>query len=358
MPYRLLTFLARSGGVALSGAIILACAVPAPALAANPTAPSYRLTRTVSLGPGTRWDFVVFDRASKRIYIAHGDHVTAVDDDTATVVGQIGTFPGGTHDIAIAPEAKLGYTDDGKAGTAIAFDPGTFKILKHIPAAIGADAIVFEPVTQHVYVINGDSGSITVIDQKTNTSIATINVGAGLEPGVPDGRGALFVNGVEKHEILKIDARTNKLVNHWPMPACHQPRGIAIDPQSRRLFVTCANKLMVVMNADDGTNIVTLPIGDHSDGAAFDPVRKLVFSSNGDGTLTVIREENANTFTPLETVNTQVSARTMAIDPHTGRLFLAAATVKSLEPPAEPGGRPHITYVPDSLKLLYFDPVK
>ena len=358
MQYRLLKALLRSNCPALSAGAILACCTTSLAFAADRPAPAYRLTKTVSLGPGTRWDFVVFDPASKRVYVAHGDHVTVVDDNTAKVIGQIGTFPGSTHGTAIAPEAKLGYTDDGKAGTAIAFNLRTFKALKHIRAAPDADAIIYEPVTRHVYVINGGSGSITVIDPKTDKAIATIEIGAGLEPGVPDGRGALFVNGVERHEILKIDARTNKVVDHWPMPACHRPHGIAIDRHTRRLFVTCANKVMVVMNADNGTNLATLPIGGHSDGAAFDPVRKLIFSSNGDGTLSVLQEKNADSFAPLETIKTEISARTMAIDPHTGRLFLAAATVAKSEPAAKPGGRPHVTYVPGSLKLLYFDPAK
>jgi YVTN family beta-propeller protein len=356
MPYRLLKCLLLSGCVAFSAGVIVACASATPAFAANQAAPTYRLTKTVSLGAGTRWDFVVFEPTSKRVYVAHGDHVTVVDDATAKAIGQIGPFPGGTHGIAIAPDAKVGYTDDGKAGTAIAFNPSTLKVLKHISAALDADAIIYEPVSRHVYVINGDSGSITVIDPKTDTAIADIKVGAGLEPGVPDGRGALFVNGVEKHEILKIDAKTNTVEDHWPMPGCRRPHGIAIDPQTRRLFVTCANKVMVIMNADSGTNMATLPIGGHSDGAAFDPVRKLIFSSNGEGTLTVIKEKGADTFTPLETIKTQVSARTMAIDPHTGRLFLAAATAAKSEPPSKPGGRPHATYVPGSLKLLYFDP--
>jgi YVTN family beta-propeller protein len=165
--------------------------IPA-AYAASPAASYYRLTKTVSLGPGERWDFVVFDPTDDRVYVAHGDHVTVVDEKRAQVIGQIGTFAGGTHGIAISPDDARGYTDDGKAGTAIAFDLQSLKPVKEIATAPDADQIIREPVTGHIYVINGDSGSITVIDPKTNAAITTINVGAGLEPGVVDGNGALF----------------------------------------------------------------------------------------------------------------------------------------------------------------------
>jgi YVTN family beta-propeller protein len=142
------------------------------------------MTKTVALGPGERWDYVIFDPSAKRVYVAHGDHVTVVDETKSKVIGQIGTFPGGTHGIAISTETKQGYTDDGKAGIAIAFDLGSLKPLKQISAAAGADGIIYEPVTRHVYVISGDSDSLTVIDPATNAAGATINVGAGLEAGV------------------------------------------------------------------------------------------------------------------------------------------------------------------------------
>lgn len=328
----------------------------APAYAANHPAANYRMTKTVALGSGERWDFVVFDPTGKRVYVAHGDHVTVVDEQGGKVIGQIGTFPGGTHGIAISTATNQGYTDDGKAGTAIAFSLDTLKPLKTIPAAPDADAIMREPLTGRIYVINGDSGSITVIDPKTNTSIATISVGAGLEPGVADGKGSLFINGVEKHEIIKIDAKANKVEAHWPMPTCTKPHGLAIDPEARRLFATCANKVLVVLDANNGDNIASVPIGSFSDGAAFDPVRKLIFSSNGDGTVSVIREKDAQTFVPAGVVKTVPGARTMAIDPKTGRLFLVGADIAKIDPPAKQGGWPHVTYVPNSLKLFFFDP--
>lgn len=341
---------------ACAGLVLAACSIM-PVIVADQPAPAYRLSRTVALGGGERWDYVVFDPSAKRVYVAHGDHVTVVDEKTGEVIGRIGPFPGGTHGIAVPTETNRGYTDDGKAGTATAFDLDSLKPLKRIAAAPDADGILYEPVTGHIYVINGDSGSLTVIDPKTNAAISTIAVGAGLEAGVVDDKGALFVDGAENHEIVKIDARTDKVAAHWAMPDCKRPHGLAIDTDTRRLFATCANNLLVVVDADTGTNIATLPIGSGSDGAAFDPVRKLIFSSNGEGTLSVIRERDAQTFVAADAIKTAPGARTMAIDPETGRLFLVAADVAKVDPPATPGGRPHVTYVPNSLKLLYFDPI-
>jgi len=347
----------RFGRIFLRAGVMLTCCSIAPSMAADRAATAYRLTKTVALGGGERWDYVVFDSSAKRVFVAHGDHVTVVDEKKDEVIGQIGTFPGDAHGIAVATGTNQGYTDDGKAGTAVAFDLASLRPLKRIAAAPDADGIIYEPVTRHIYVINGDSGSLTVIDPKASAAIATINVGTGLEAGVADGKGRLFVDGVENHDIVRIDAETNAVEAHWVMPQCKRPHGLAIDPETRRLFATCANNILVVVDADRGTNVATLPIGGGSDGAAFDPIRKLIFSSNGEGTLSVVSEKDAQTFITTDTIKTAPGARTMAIDPDTGRLFLVAADIAKIDPPAAPGGRPHVTYVPNSLKLLYFDPV-
>ena len=317
-------------------------------------APLYRIVKTIPLGAPERWDYASFDAARDRVYVAHGDRLTVVDAAKGTVIGQVGTFPGGTHGSAAV--GSTGYTDDGKAGIAAAFDATTLGVLKQIPAAADADGIVYDPASRHVFVINGDSGSITVIDPHSNNAIATIKIGAGLEAAESDGKGKLFVDGAEQHDLIVIDTRTNAVLAHYPMPGCVRPHGIAVDGETRRVFVTCVNKAMIVVDADKGTNLASLPIGASSDGAAFDPNRKLALSSNGDGTLTVVKEVDATHFVKLGDVTTAPSARTIAIDPETGRVFLPAATIAKTEPPATPGGRPHVTFVPRSLKLLVLEP--
>jgi YVTN family beta-propeller protein len=337
-------------------AIVLSAALSSGVFASEPAPPAYRLAASIPLGPGERWDYVTFDPSSNRAFVAHGDHVTVVDTVKASVVGQIGTFPGGTHGIGISTTTGHGYTDDGKAGMVGVFDLATLKVVGRISAAPDADGIIFDPASGHFFVIDGDSGTITVIDPTKDAAIATIAVGAGLEAGAADGAGKLYVDGVENHDMIEIDTRTNSVDAHWPMPDCRRPHGIAIDPATRRVFATCVNDSLVVLDADTGANIATLPIGSGSDGAAFDPVRRLVFSSNGDGTLTVIREKDARTFLAAGTIRTMPSARTIAIDTRTGRLYLPAAEIARTDPPTGPGARPHVAFVPGSLELLVLDP--
>jgi YVTN family beta-propeller protein len=326
------------------------------------SSPQYRVTRTVALGAPDRWDYVVFDPSSKHVYVAHGDQVTVVDGDKGDILGKVAGLPGGTHGIALVEGVGRGYTDDGEAGEAASFDLATLAVTGRIKAAEDADAVAFDAHSRHVFVVNGDTGTLTVIDPKTNSSVATIEAGGKLEYAVPDGSGRLYVNGAGKQEVLRVNTTSNQVEARWPVPECTSPHGLAIDPVTHRLFVSCLNKLLVVVDAEGGKVIARVPIGAGSDAVVFDPKRKLVFSSNGiDGTLSVIRENSPTSFTALDEIKTARTARTMGIDPATGRLYLAAADVK---PDADGGGvaktgapprRPPL--VPGSLKLIFLDPI-
>lgn len=353
MHLRQITLLISGVGLA-TFFTILSPTLAQPKASKSDAVPSYKVSREVDLPGPAHWDFVTYSSTNKRVYVAHGDRVTVVDEPTGKVIGQIGNLPGGTHGIAISPQTNQGFTDEGVPGLAVAFDLKTLRKTRTITTAADADGILYEPTTKHIYVINGDSGSISVIDPKINKKVTTINVGSKLEPAVADGKGHIYVNGEQKDEIVAIDAKSNKVFAHWPMPNCQTPHGIAIDRSTRRLFSTCANRVLVVLNADTGATVATLPIGSHSDGAAFDPVRNLVFSSNGDGTLSVIKELSANRFVSAETVQTKPSARTMSINPKTGRIFLVAASVISEAAKTRAGHR--AVYAPNSVKLLYLDP--
>jgi YVTN family beta-propeller protein len=343
------SFLLTSALIAASAAFIGG----APPSLADESAATYQVTKSVPLGGPDRWDYVVFDPPSHRVYVAHGDRVTVVDGLDGTIIGHVEGYPGGTHGIAVVAALGRGFTDDGRAGEAGAFDLKTLKTSKRIRAAEDADGIVFDAVSGHVFVINGDSGTITVIDPKEETVITNVQGGGKLEAAVVGDDGKLYVNGAEKSEIVRIDTRRNQVDARWAIPGCKSPHGIAIDHKARRLFSSCVNKVLVVLNLDSGAVVATLPIGAGTDSAAFDPNRKRVFSSNGrDGTLSILEEKDPQTFVPLATLKTAVSARTMDIDPASGRIFLVAADTG---PPATEGGRP--TVVPGSLKLLFMDPV-
>jgi len=335
----------------------LCCVCIITGLSANAEAkPLYTVTKVVPIGAPDRWDLLTFDADSRRVYVAHGDRVTVVDGQSGELIGNVEGYSGGTHGVVIVPALGRGYTDDGHAGTAGSFDLKTLKPLNSIRAESDADAVIFDPVSGHVFVVDSDPGKITVIDPGTDTAIATIDGGGKLEIGAADGAGRIYVNGEAKQEILRIDTRTNQIDARWPIPSCTSPHGLAIDAKSRRVFSSCENNVMVVIDADNGTQIASLPIGARTDGAAFDSNMRRAFSSNGDGTLTVIAEKGPNSFVVLGTVPTMLGARTMTVDPKTGRLYLVAADMKINESADPRDYRHRFSVTPGSVKLLFLDP--
>lgn len=345
----------RSAQLLCTASLLLMSAVAASAAAA----PNYKITKSVPLGAPERWDYTIYDKSGHRVFVAHGDKVAVVDAESGKLLGNVEGIPGGTHGTVVVN--GKGYTDDGEAGQVIVFDPRTFKILKRIKAQDDADGIAFDPASGHIFVIEGDSKSITVIDPRNDQVMDTIHTNGGLEAAVAGGNGKLYVNGSEKKEMLRIDIATNKVDATWPIPSCTSPHGLAIDTEAHRLFVSCVNKVMTIVNSDNGAVIASVPIGQGTDSAAFDPKRKLAFSSNGvDGTISVIRELNANSFVPAGEIKTKVTGRTMDIDPDTGRLYVAAADIDPNAPvPPGKNGRPgRPKPLPGTLKLLFLDPAE
>jgi DNA-binding beta-propeller fold protein YncE len=337
-------------------AISVCAAALAPlGLAAAETAAAYHISKSVTLGSPEQWDYLVYDSATHDVYVSHGDRVSVVDGRDGHIVGTVDGIKGGPHGFGIVPAAGKGYTTDRSAKMAVAFDLKTLKIVKRIPVDEDADAVAYDPASGHVFVIDGDVSKITVIDPKSDTAIATIDVGIGKLEYAAAGGGKVYVNGAVKQEILRVDAASNRIDAHWPVPDCTNPHGMAFDAAAHRLFTSCTNEVMVVLDTDNGKEIARLPIGRGTDAAAFDPKRKLVFSSNGiSGTLSVIRETDANHFVSIGDVGTTVSARTMAIDPETGRIFLAAADLDPSAPPPTSGRNMKI--IPGTFKLLFLDP--
>ncbi|HTY50494.1 MAG TPA: YncE family protein [Steroidobacteraceae bacterium] len=372
MKYLLSMFAAAAmstAGMASAGpstAVSTAGVAPAPAGGGHEAAPAaYRLVHTVRLGAPERWDYVVYDAPSHRVYVSHGDRISVVDGRSGRIVGEVTGMPGGTHGIAISHAAGRGYTDDGRAGQAVSFDLASLKVLKRLKAEDDADAVTIDPVSGHVFVVDGDPGTLTAIDPLTDTVVATISAGSKLEYAVPGGNGKLYVNGVAKRVIYRIDTATNRVDATWPIPQCESPHGLAIDTATHRLFSSCENEQLTVVNADTGAVVASVPIGRGTDAAAFDPAHRLVFSSNGtDGTVTVIREVDAETFVPAGTVTTRVSARTMSVDPHSGRLYVVgarttAAAMAAFRAAMRAHQRPaHGPFAPGSLELMMFDPIR
>ena len=320
------------------------------AVAAGPQ--NYTLSKSIALGAPDRWDYVTFDSQTKRVFVAHADRLAVVDAKTENLVGEVQGIAGGTHGSAVSVATGQGFTDDGRSGKAVVFDLRTLKITKQIAADQDADALALDPVTGRLFVVEGDPAALTVIDTKTDTPVATVKTGVKLEFGAADGKGSIFVAGEGDGSVFKIDARSVKIAAHWSTVGCTSPHGLAVDAQAQRVFMGCANSVLMVVDTVGGKTIATLPIGKGSDAVAFDPVRKRVFSSNGrDGTITVYQQMTPDRYEPLPTIPTMVSARTMSVDPATGRLFVAGAEI---EPTQAPGGRPAIK--PGSLRLMIFKP--
>jgi YVTN family beta-propeller protein len=318
--------------------------------------PAYKISKTVMIGAPDRWDYVVLDPPGRHAYVAHGDRVTVVDTKAGAVVGTI-AVGGATHGALVLPGLDKDYVDDGNAGTVQVFDPRTFKVLRIIKAEPDADGITFDRKSGHVLVMTGDSGKVVVIDPGTDTVVAEIDGGGPLEFGVSDEQGSFFVDGEDKNEIVRMDLAVNRATAHWPLKGCKTPHGLAIDRAHRRLFASCGNGIMDVVNADSGAVVASLPIGQGSDFAAFDDARQLAFSSNRDGTLSRIAEHGPDRFEVLPPVKTMVGARTMALDAGTGRIYLVASRVTE-EAAIPKDARGHYKAVPGSAQLLFLDPVK
>ena len=320
--------------------------------AATPAGPSgYHLIKTIPVSGDTFWDYLKFDSATGRLFISHGDHVAVVDVATGKLLGEIGGMEG-IHGIVLAPEFNRGFVTDGRAAKVWVFDLTTLKVTGSVPADPDADGEVYDPASKRVFTMNGDSKSSTVIDAATQKVVGHIDLGGQPEFPVADGQGHVYANIESTSEIIEIDSNTLQITHRWPLAPGEHPSGLAIDTEHRILFSGCRNKLMAVVNADTGKVIATLPIGQGVDATRFDPGTQYAFASNGDGTLTVIHEDSPDKFTVIESVATEVGARTMALDPKTHDIFLVTAKLERIENPP-PHTRP-FRMVPDTFHVLVF----
>jgi len=311
----------------------------------------YHVSKKTVLGGDGGWDYLTVDAKARRIYISRGTHVMVVDADSAAVVGDIpGTY--GVHGIAIVSDMDKGFISDGRVNYVTIFDTKTLKVLGTAPTGKNPDAIIFDPASKRVFAFNGSSKDTTAIDAKTGTVAGTIPLGGKPEFAAADEKGHVFVNIEDTSEIVQFDSNKLTVENRWKIAPGEEPSGLALDRKHRRLFSVCSNKLMVVVNADTGAVVTTLPIGQGTDAAGFDPETGFAFSSNGEGTLTVVHEDSPDKFSVVDTVATQVRARTMALDTKTHQVF--TVTAQFGPPPAATAQqpRPRAPMVPGSFTLL------
>ncbi len=336
----------RSAGF---GALALATLAVAPT-----QGPGYHVAARYVLGGEGGWDYVTVDTAAQRIFIARGDRITVVDQNTGQPLGEI---PGlnRAHGVAFAYRAGHGFATSGGDSTVVMFDLKTLKVLGRTIAADDADALLYDPASDRIFTFNGDAHSASVIDPVSGQRVANIDLGAKPESGATTGDGKVYVNLEEVGTVAEIDSKAMKVTRRWSLAPCKTPVGMAVDVAHRRLFSGCRDQLMAISDATAGKVLATVPIGAGVDGNAFDPSTGYAFSANGDGTLTVVGEQ-AGKWAVVQTVETMEGARTLGFDARTHRLYTVSAKFGPV--PADASGansRRRPPMIPGTFTLLVVD---
>ena len=317
----------------------------------------YKIVQQIHLDGDGFWDYLNADDATGMLYVSHGKMVHVVDMKTGKNVATI-TDVNGVHGIAIATEFNKGFISNGADSNVTVFNTKDYKVIEKVPVTgKNPDAILYEPFSKSIITWNGRSSNATVIDAKTDKVIATISLAGKPEAAVSDGKGKVFVNIEDKSEVSMINVKTWKVEQTWSIAPGEGPSGLALDNENHRLF-SATDKLMVVLDAETGKVITTVPTGGRVDGAGFDPKLKRAYSSCGEGVLTVVQEENPNTFKVLATVPTQAGARTISVSAETHRIYLPTAEFGPTPEKTTDNPRPRPTVKPGTFTVLVVEPDK
>lgn len=322
---------------------LIALCLPLCALAAGSS--GWKVEQRYALGGSGGWDYLALDQATQHLYVSRADRVLVLDARDGKQIGEIDGLSG-VHGIALADDLHKGFISNGRADTVTIFNPATLAVEQTV--AVGAkdpDGIVYDPYSHRVFTFNGDSNDASVIDAKSGKLLGHIALPGDPEFPVSDGAGHVFDNIESRNALVEINPVSMKVTATWPLKNCERPSGLAIDTAHHRLFSVCQNKVMAVTDATNGKAIASVPIGEGPDAARYDAQRGLVFSSNGrSGTLTVVKQVSPDRYTVLADVPTQQSARTMALDEASGKVFLSAAKFGARPAPtkADPHPRPKV----------------
>jgi DNA-binding beta-propeller fold protein YncE len=283
---------------------------------------SYHVIKKIPIPGQGGFDYLTIDGSARRLYVSHGTQVEVLDVDSGAIVGKIPNTMG-VHGIAIAPELGRGFVSDGQTATVTIFDLKTLKPIAEVPAGKKPDAIIYDSASSQVFAFNGGSDSTTVISAADGKVVGTLDLGGGPEFAAADGDGYVFNNLEDQSRLVKINSKKLSVDERWPLAPCEAPSSMAMDRPNRRIFIGCRSKVMAVVDADSGKVITTVAIGDHVDASAFDPESKLIFNSNGEGTISIIHEDSPDTYSVVQTVKTLPRAKTLALDLQTHRVFLS-----------------------------------
>jgi len=315
----------------------------------------YHLIKTIKVSNSQdTWDFQTIDQAGRRLYVSHLSEVIVVNVDTGEVVGKI-SDTSGVHGVAVAPDFGRGFISVGHTDSVVAFDLKTLAKIAEIKIGRNPDAIIYEPASKRVFSFNGDSRDATVIEAATGKVVGTINIAGKPEAAGVDGAGNVYLDIVDKNVVLQINSRSMKVEHQWPTTSCDRPTSLDIDTRNNRLFIGCRNLVLGVYDSHDGHFVAKATIGDNVDTTAYDPVTGLIFSSTGDGVVTVIHQDTADKYSTAEVIRSHDGSKTMALDLKTHQIFVPSGDVKFL-PPEKAGGNPKKTVVPGTFEILVFGP--
>jgi DNA-binding beta-propeller fold protein YncE len=330
-------------------ALAAVSAMPIEGAAQN--ASGYHVAKTLQIGGEGGWDYVNFDPSSNRLYIARATRAMVVDVESGKLIGEI-PDTNGIHGVAIVNKLGRGVTSNGKDNSATIFDLNTLKPIATVKTGEKPDAILYDKFSGYVLTFNGGSNTATVIDVEKVEHVATIELPGRPETGVSDGNGKVYLNLEDIAHIVVIDMKTDKVVSDWKLEGCEEPTGLAMDRKNRVLFSGCHNQVMPILSADSGKQLATLPIGKGVDAVAFDPGTQLAFSSNGEGTLTVVHEDSPEKFSVVENVQTQPGAKTMTLDPESHNIYLVSAKYEQTPQSTADTPRPKRKMIPNSFFVL------
>ena len=305
----------------------------------------HKVVKTFHITSIGGWDYISVNKG--KIYVSHGSQVNILDEKSGDSLGIVLNTQG-VHGIAFNNDLGKGYTSNGRSNNVTVFDLTTTKELASITTGENPDAICYEPYSKTIITCNGKTKNLSVIDPILNKVIITVELGGKPEEARPDGTGKLFVNIEDKNEIAVVDTKTWKVINHWSMAPGKGPSGLAMDVKTQRLFATC-DKLLMVLDAKDGKVVTKVPIGDGTDGCGFDEKNKIIYTSNGIGNITAIKEVSPNDYKVIETIQTKPRARTMAMDEKTHAIFLPTA---EFEKSTDPNPKARLKMIPGSFQVL------
>jgi len=297
----------------------------AAAMLAIPAAQAadYAVQQKWALDGAGRWDYVEVDPAHQRLFLTRDERVQVLDLASGKVAGEIAGLKR-AHGVAFAPKLGLGFASSGAGDSVIVFDLASLKVKQEVKVAgKNPDAVLYHEASGKLYAFNGKSANVTVFDAASMKQVASIAVSGKPEFAVSDSS-RIYVNLEDKNAIAVIDVASNSVVADWVLPGCEEPTGLAFDAERKRLFSVCANGVLAVTDSASGKPVARSAIGKGADAAVYDAERRLVFSSNGEGTLTVIRQTDADRYAAPLTVPTVKGARTMAMDHASGRIYLPA----------------------------------